>query len=319
MKNLQLLFFIFSMSISVLVKSQTTDSTFVETPITLQTTTGKIYGTLTMPKTNQKIPVVLIVAGSGPTDRNCNSYAIGLNTNSYSQLAHELAKSDIASIRFDKRGIAESKDAGNEEKNLRFDMYINDANSWIELLRKDKRFSSIIVIGHSEGSLVGMVAGKNANKFISLDGAGEPANLILKKQLKAQMPEAYFEKVSLSLDTLTSGDTLKYVDPNLMMLFRPSVQPYMISWFKYDPQKEIKKLTIPILIVQGNRDLQVTEDDAKLLKEANSKAKMVVIDSMNHVLKDVSNDKTENLKSYSNPDLPIDHILVQKIVSFIKD
>ena len=69
----------------------------------------------------------------------------------------------------------------------------------------------------------------------------------------------------------------------LWMLFRKSVQPYMISWLKYDPQTEIGKLHIPILIIQGTNDVQVDTSDAMLLSAANPKATLVLIKNMNHV------------------------------------
>ncbi|MBH9538892.1 alpha/beta hydrolase, partial [Novosphingopyxis sp. YJ-S2-01] len=154
------------------------DSSFTETEIVLRTPTGQIFGTLTTPHEADKVPVALLLAGSGPTDRNGNN-PLGVKTDAYKQLAHALAEHHIACLRFDKRGIAASWKAGaSNEAGLRFEDYINDAAGWIALLRNDKRFSSVIVVGHSEGSLIGMVAAKKANKFVSVAGAGESADKI---------------------------------------------------------------------------------------------------------------------------------------------
>jgi uncharacterized protein len=289
------------------------DSPFFEQTIKLHTATGDIAGTLMLP-TEGKMPVALLIAGSGPTDRNGNnSY---MKNESLKMLAQALAKKGIASLRYDKRGIAESQAAGKSEATLRFDDYVSDAKEWISLLKKDNRFSSVTVIGHSEGSLIGMIAATAADKYVSIAGAGESADKILRRQLSEQ-PQQIKDMVYAMLDTLKKGDTLKDVSPMLYSLFRPSVQPYMISWMKYNPEAEIKKLKLPILILQGDNDLQVTTDDAKHLAQAAPKAQLVVIKNMNHILKTITGDKQENIKSYNDPALPISSELTNAITNFI--
>ncbi len=291
------------------------DSIFNEIPIELETTTGKIAGTLTLPlSTSQKIPVALLIAGSGPTDRNGNQPS--LQTDTYKQLAHVLSTHQIASLRFDKRGIAASWAAGKSQADLRFEDYINDAAAWVELLKKDKRFSSVVIIGHSEGSLIGMVAGRKADQYISVAGAGESADKILKKQFAANL-KPLADSASWVIDSLKAGKTVNRFNIQLLAFFIPSIQPYLISWFKYDPQQEIKKLSIPILIIQGTNDLQISVADAKELKAAQPQASLVLINNMNHVLKKITGDVQENQKSYHNPSLPIDEELVASIVHFI--
>lgn len=120
------------------------------------------------------------------------------------------------------------------------------------------------------------------------------------------------------IDSLKSGNKVKKVDPMLNSLFRPSIQPYLISWFKYDPQTEIKKLTVPILIIQGNNDLQVPVQDAENLSKANKNAELDIIDKMNHIMKIIDGDKQANMESYNNETLPISETMTTKIVSFIK-
>jgi pimeloyl-ACP methyl ester carboxylesterase len=291
-----------------------------ESNLVLETTSGKIYGTLTLPMTKKKIPLVLIIAGSGPTDRDGNSTALKGKNNSLKKLAWGLASRGIASVRYDKRGIGESKSAMSSESKMRFDDYVNDARAWIDLLKKDSRFSSVTIAGHSEGSLIGMIAAKDrADKYISIAGAGEPADEILKTQLK-NLPENSRQQVYQMLDTLKHGDTLRKNDPSFYMLFRPSIQPYMISWFKYDPAKEIGKLQIPVLIIQGTNDIQVSADDAKRLSAGLPKARLLMIQHMNHILCIVdSEDKQANMDSYSNPDLPLAPALIDSICHFILD
>lgn len=232
------------------------------------------------------------------------------------QLAYALSAENIASLRFDKRGIGESAKAAPKEEDLRFDDYVNDVEAWIEVLKKDKRFNSVIVVGHSEGSLIGMIAAKNADKYISIAGAGETADLILRKQL-GTLPEELRDQSFSILDSLKKGQLYQDVNPQLNMVFRKSVQPYMVSWFKYDPQILIKELKIPVLIIQGTADLQVKLEDANLLAKANPAAKLYIIENMNHVLKIVGDDSKLNKKSYNDPSLPIAPEMVKSIVDFI--
>jgi hypothetical protein len=306
---LSLLFLNISLSASA-VK----DSNYLETPIVLETKTGKIFGTLTTPKKFKSIPVALIIAGSGPTDRNCNNPM--MKCDAYKKLAHELAGKNIASVRYDKRGIAESQAAGKNEADLRFDDYVNDAKDWITILKHDNRFTEVIINGHSEGSLIGMIAPSQADKFVSLAGAGQSADKTLKEQLSGQ-PQQVKDMCFPILDSLTAGKTVDNVNPMLNALFRPSVQPYLISWFRYDPQIEIRKLNIPVLILQGMNDLQVTVEDANRLSAANQNANLVFIEKMNHVLTSIEGDTQANAASYNNPALPLSDGLVDVITDFI--
>lgn len=309
--KLQMIAFLIGILISMAVFGQT------EEIVILKTATGEIEGTLTMPEEKLPVPVALIIAGSGPTDRNGNNPM--MTNNSLKMLSIELAKKGIASLRYDKRGIAASQKSGVNEADLRFDMYINDAVDWVELLKQNKNFYQVVVIGHSEGSLIGMVASQkeNVNKFISIAGAGQAADMIIREQLKAQ-PPFVLEQSTPILDELVKGNTVENVPQILFSLFRPSVQPYMISWFKYDPQVEIAKLKKPILIVQGTTDIQVCIDDAKRLQVANPAAKMILIDGMNHIFKYAVADRMRNFQTYSQPELPINAEMVVTIGNFIQ-
>jgi len=291
-----------------------------EEPIVLVTKTGNIKGTLTIPSDIQGVPVVLIISGSGPTDRDCNQPT--MQTNSFKYLADTLYKRGIASVRFDKRGIGASRDTTIvfNERDLRFDTYIHDVKDWIEFLAKDSRFSHVIVAGHSEGSLIGMVAIKNnasVKGFISIAGSGIPADEKIKEQLVSQ-PPLVKELCYPILDTLKKGDTVSGIPPMLYSLFRPSIQPYMISWFKYNPQQEIKGLHIPILILQGNTDIQVSVEDAEILSTSSSFAEKRIIKNMNHVLKDCDTaEKLVNIETYNNPALPLNNEFIKEIIEFI--
>ncbi len=292
------------------------ETTFKESPLILKINTDQLFGTLTTPDLTKKYPVALLISGSGPTDRNGNNPM--MKNNSLKMLAEALAKNGIASLRYDKRGIGESKASAISEQTLVFENYTEDAKSWINLLKQDKRFSEVIVIGHSEGSLIGMIAGAKANKFISIAGPGESADKLIKTQIGSKSNTQLNDLTFPIIDSLKSGNTVKNVDPMLNSLFRASIQPYLISWFKYDPQTEIKKLNFPILIVQGNKDLQVTVKDAEILSQANKNAELLIVDKMNHIMKNIEGDNQANMESYNNETLPVSEIMTNKIISFIK-
>lgn len=286
--------------------------------VTLETPNCKIEGSLLLPYKTQNIPVALIIAGSGPTDRNGNNSM--MQNNSLKMLAYALEENGIASLRYDKRAIGKSVVQNFNENDLHFDDYVNDVKSWIDYLVKDGSFNQIIIIGHSEGSLLGIIASQNkkVDKYISLAGAGESANIILRKQLSNQ-PKEYYDTSVMYLSKLEKGEIIDSVDQNFYALFRPSIQPYLISWFKYDPQKEIAKLKTPILIIQGTTDLQVKVEDAELLHKANKNSQLKIINGMNHVLKESEMDLQKNIQTYSNPELPLKDGLIDSIVEFINE
>lgn len=310
-KNIVLILYLFTCSSVLLGQTK-------EEPIVLTTDTGAIYGTLLVPNSTDKIPVVLIIAGSGATDRNGNNPI--MTNNSLKMLAEGLLDHNIASIRFDKRGVGESMGAAIHESELRFKNYIDDVKAWGDLLEKDTRFGDLIVAGHSEGSLIGMVAsqGTQVHKYISIAGAGFPVGTLLRKQLKKQPPFVLEQSLPI-IEKLEKGETVGDVPQMLLSLFRPSVQPYMISWMKYDPSTEISKLKCPALIVQGTTDIQVDVSDAEKLLESHKKAKKAIIEGMNHIFKSAPSDRLKNAATYNNPDLPLADGFITEIVNFIKE
>ena len=289
------------------------------TTVALHTATGTLYGTLDLPKGAGPFPVALLISGSGPTDRDGNSPLLPGKNDSLKKLAVALKTAGVASVRYDKRGIGQSAAAAPEEAALRFDTYIDDAVAWIKLLAGDPRFTKVAVIGHSEGSLIGMIAARRAGAaaFVSIAGAGAPADVVLKRQLAGQ-PEPLRGEAFRIIDRLVAGRTVAKVDPRLMALFRPSVQPYLISWFRYDPSAEIAKLRIPVLIVQGTTDLQVDAGDAERLHAAAPGSQLAIVEGMNHVLVESPANREENLATYGNPRLPLAPSLVGPLVEFLR-
>ena len=294
-------------------------SGFVEEPATLITTTGVIHGTLDLPSGAGPFPIALIIAGSGPTDRDGNSAMLAGKNNSLKMLAQSLAAANIASLRFDKRGIGASAAAGPKEADLRFENYVDDAAAWVEQLRYDKRFSSVTIIGHSEGALIGAIATARThpNAFISVAGVGRSAGLVLREQLNGKLPAPLFQANEKILRELEAGRTTEDVPPALKSMYRASVQQYLISWFKYNPVEIVASIKEPILICQGTTDIQVAVEEAEALKKAAPTAKLLIIQGMNHVLKSVAADPAKQTASYSDPALPINPELMKNIIDFV--
>jgi hypothetical protein len=291
-----------------------------EQPITLDTPSGQIAGTLELPGAGGKYPVALIIAGSGPTDRDGNNPMLPGRNDSLKQLALALSEAGVASVRYDKRGIAASTPAGVDESALRFEHYVDDAAAWIAKLKADPRFAAPAVIGHSEGSLVGMLAAQQAgaSAFVSIAGIADAAPAVIRKQMDGKLPPDLVKESERILTALEAGNTVDNVPPALAALYRPSVQPYLISWFRYVPTKQIAALDMPVLVVQGNTDMQVEVGQANALHAAKSGARLAIIPGMNHVLKHVRAIPTQQAASYSDPSLPIDPLLVKAVADFLK-
>jgi pimeloyl-ACP methyl ester carboxylesterase len=276
-----------------------------------------LKGTLYSPlKQSKKTNLVILIAGSGPTDRDGNQK--GLTNNSLKLLAEAIANNGIAVYSYDKRIFAQIASGKLDEASLSFDNFIDDAKAVIQYFKNQKKYHSITIAGHSEGALIGMVAADgNADGYISIAGAGRPIDEVLVEQIGKQAPFLK-EEVQKNLETLKSGTTFELKNQMLASLFRASVQPYMISWIKYNPQSEIKKLHVPTLLINGDKDIQVSVNDAQLLQQAKPEAQLKIISNMNHIFKEIKGDEAENKASYTKPDLPISKELPMIITTFIQ-
>ena len=290
-----------------------------EKEITISSAAGtNLSGTLLSKNNQQKLAI--IVAGSGPTDRDGNS-TISPATYEYQMLAHGLDSQNIATFRYDKRGIAKSAYAGIKEGDMVFDDYVKDAEKIFDYLHDTLGFKNIYFIGHSEGSLIAMLASekKKVEGYISIAGAGRPIDEIIEEQMQKQpLPDSVKQQIPEIFNQLKMGKEVENIPSDLNMLFRKSIQPYMISWLKYSPQKEIKKLKCPILILQGSCDIQIKELDATNLHEANKKSTLDIIPNMSHILKNAGKDCVDENKTYTDGSMPLDKMLVSDIVKFIE-
>lgn len=275
-----------------------------------------ISGTLLEPLAKTDT-LAIIIAGSGPTDRNGNQQM--QQNNSLKKLAEALTREGFATYRYDKRILKLLRNNALKEEDLRFDDFVKDAEDVVRYF-KNQGFRHITLIGHSQGALVASLAAVNepVDKLVSLAGSGQPLDLLIIDQLTKQAPGLVENARQAFSDLKTQGKAENF-SIGLASLLRPSVQPFMKSWMIYDPAAVIQDLDIPILLISGTKDIQVPPSESQLLKEAKPEAKLVLIDSMNHVLKEVNGDDLENAKTYSNPGLPVVKELIQEIALFVRE
>jgi len=271
-------------------------------------------GTLLLPKTETP-PLVILIAGSGPLDKDGNTNF--LKGNMLKKLAKSLADNNVASFRYDKHSLRQIK-KGNYDLNYTFDIFIEDAKTAIAHFKSKSQFGEIYILGHSQGSLVGMIAARGqVDGFISLAGAGQPIDEVIINQITASAPQ-FTEDSKRVFGILKEGKTTDDFPAALASIFNKQTQPFMMSWMKYDPQDEIKKLDIPVLIINGTKDIQVSVEEAKLLHTANPDSKMVIIEKMNHVLVPIEGERLENVKSYNEPNREFSPELINALIDFIK-
>lgn len=287
------------------------------TSATLHAANGALCGTLRLPEGPGPHPVVLIVAGSGPTDRDGNT-SFGIRTDAYAELATELAQRGVASLRYDKRGVGAS--ASTAEADLRPADEAGDVAAWMRQLKRDGRFTEVIVVGHSEGSLLAMLAmqRESAAAFISLAGPGRRMAQVFRDQLARQVSGLLLEEANRILDELEAGRTVANVPNALSSVFRPSVQPYLIALLGYEPSAELAKLTVPTLIAQGTTDLQVAVADAEVLAAARPDAELLLVAGMCHALKMSGGDAADQVAVLSDPARPLAPALVEGMEKFLR-
>jgi len=279
---------------------------------------GASAGTLLMPKLGFTGTGVVIVAGSGPTDRNGNQPT--LQNNSLKMLAEALARRGVATVRYDKRFSGRTRLTGYGEAQIRFGHFVDDAAAWAAHLKKQPGVKRIAFLGHSQGGLVATLAATRtkADGLILLAAPGFNIADTLKRQLGAQLKtDALRKPVFDAIDRLRAGKPVPNYAGPAPALFRPSIQPFLISWMAHDPAERLRAFAGRVLIVQGTRDLQVNAGEAARLKKARPAAGLVTVKGMNHVLKAPLPGRLANIAAYRDPKMPLAPGLVDAVAAFL--
>lgn len=288
------------------------DATMISTELSIN---KFIDGTLLTPKSGESAQLAIIIADAGPTDRNGNQNF--LKSNVLKKLAEGLTKNGIATFRYDKR-IVKQILKNKVDPNIVFDDFVTDAKAIVDYFVNDKQFKQLYIVGHSQGSLVGMLASKaNVSGFVSLAGAGNSIDEVIIDQV-AVMDSALVAPAQKAFESLRQGKTTTDYPKVLGSIFSADVQPFMMNWMQYHPQELMAALDIPVLVVNGTKDLQVSVEEATLLERAAKNADLKIIDHMNHVLFIINGSKLENSKSYNESFRPISTELIMVVSEFIK-
>lgn len=290
-------------------------------PLTAPGPEGDLAGTLIPPEEGQ--PIVLIIPGSGPTDRDGNN-PLGVRAASYKLLAEALADRGIGSVRIDKRGMFASNNAIPDPNNVTLADYAQDVRAWIAVTKAQTGAECIWVLGHSEGGLVALEAAQKVSDicgFLLVASVGRPLGTVIRQQLEANPANApVLEEAFSAISKLEAGERVSTdgMHPELQGLFAPAVQGFLIDVMARDPGAMASKVTVPTLIIAGGKDLQTPIADAEALAAGKPDAELVVIPTMNHVLKSVDEDaRVANLATYADASLPIHSGLVDAVVRFI--
>jgi len=310
--------------LAVLTVMGNTTINFIEKPLEAEGPFGPLAGTMLSPE-KLSGPIVLIIPGSGPTDRNGNG-PLGLNASTYKLLANGLAARGIASVRIDKRGMFGSANAVSDPNDVTIADYAADIHSWVRTIRERTDAPCVWVMGHSEGGLAALFASRDDKEMCGLilvSTAGRPLGEVLKQQIQSQLAGTpLLDQALAAIAMLEAGRQVdvSQLDSALLSLFNPAVQRFMISEFAIDPSELIAEYRKPILIVQGERDIQVTVEDARRLHAAAPASRLTLLPDTNHVLKEVkSSDRAANIATYGDPGLPLAPGVVGAIAGFISD
>ncbi|MFL1896985.1 alpha/beta hydrolase [Aquimarina sp. 2-A2] len=275
-----------------------------------------VEGNLVTPYADDKVPLLIFIMDAGAINRDGNDRMSKNET--FKKLSRELAKHGIASFRYDKRIFAMDR-MGMRENEISFKNFIDDAIETIDYFEKNNDYSKIILAGHGQGSLVGMIAARDrANAFIGIAGNANSIDNVIIDQLAEQAP-GLDKSAALAFKQLRENGRATVYEPALESIFRYDLQPFMRTWLQYNPREEIAQLEIPILLLYGKKDIQVNTSEGEKLKEVAPDAQFVAIDNMNHILREIKGNRLENQKSYNESWRPIMPEVIGTLATFIKD
>jgi pimeloyl-ACP methyl ester carboxylesterase len=292
-------------------------STAATQPAAREVMVGKLAATLLTPS-QPPFPAVVIIAGSGPTDRDGNS-SLGIRTDAYKALAQALAAAGIGSLRYDKRPIGGSHGAAVLEQQLTIDTFAEDAAAIAAWLRQQDGVQSVALVGHSEGGTIALLAAaaSKAESVVLLCAPGRPMASGLREQLRGKLPGDLEASAERAIAALERGEDVADVDARLAALFRPSVQPFMRSVMRLDPAALARNLRARLMIVGGGRDIQVSRLDFDALAAARPDALLRWELDMAHTLKPVTADPASQQRAYVDPSLPLADGLAAAVAQFV--
>ena len=294
------------------------------TPVELEAPgpNGPLKGTFVAPAAGQ--PVVLIIPGSGPTDRDGNN-PMGVRAAPYRLLAEGLADRGIGSLRIDKRGMFGSAAAIADANAVTVADYAADVARWVDLVREKTGRGCVWLAGHSEGGLVALTA---ANKHgdeicgVALVAApGRPLGTVMREQLRSNPANApILAQAEAAIGALERGEQVDtaQLHPALQSLFAAPVQAYVIDLFAIDPAAIAATADLPLLLLYGGKDVQVGTSDLDALRAARPDATVAMFPDANHVLKLVNGETlAANMATYAEPDLPLAPGVIDALATFV--
>ena len=279
---------------------------------------GYIYGNVLEPKENAKDAIVIITAGSGPTDRDGNSPLLDGRNDSLKYLAYKLKDKGIASFRYDQRSSGKSYKSL-KATNIKFEYLVEDLVECIKYLRQKKNYKTIYLIGHSQGALISVLAAQQekVDGVVTIAGAARPIDEILIDQFERQ-DNGLVYVLKEELKKVKEGKESTVEDKDIKMLLSGENGEFVRNWMKYNPVKELKKLDTPVYFIYGTSDLQVKPVEINYLDDIIKNDNLKILKDMNHVLKVSPEDEKENIKRYSLPSYPIHPNLADSIEGFIQ-
>lgn len=299
--------FLFLCTLSLVAQEKEYYSTFVKV-------NKYIDGTLITPYSDLKVPLVIFIMDAGVINRDGNDHMSKGDT--FKKLSYILAKKGIASFRYDKR-LFKLNRLGIKEHEILFDHFVIDVKSIINYFNKNDTYTKVIIAGHGQGSLVGMLAAtENVDGFISIAGNAQSIDDVILEQLSKQAPGLDKSAALAFRDLKENGRAFTY-DPALESIFRVNLQPFMKSWVQHNPSELIQELTVPIMIVHGDKDIQVELSEAEKLKDKAPEATFLIIPKMNHILRKIEGGRLENYKSYNESHREIMPAFIDGITNFV--